>query len=312
MTTDNDILNNNGVVFNADAVEGIEEQMVNDVGPMFPLLQWHTGDQKMKKAGGLDYTGGFFIKADAIDDATMLAGGWEKTTWTHDNGAEDAGWHRRQAGLAIIATRRRWEVFQENSNRPLTFAWKNYEKAKTQGRPTGRLQVLCLVKGLESAGPVVLSLRGMSALSFEGRGGDTAAAVGKFQATVITAANLASQGKGQRKRWPLFAFWLPVGADREKDGTPIFTKVGQGNNTSQICLPVALGLPAKPADVNLNTFYVGNDLLEECKRIWGEAENNWTHAWDELQPEPETATAAQEATPQQPVAAEEDLATLGI
>lgn len=307
----NDILNNNGVVFNVDAVEGIAEQMVNDVGPMFPLLQWHTGDQKMKKAGGLDYTGGFFIKADAIDDETMTAGGWEKTTWTHDNGAEDTGWHRRQAGLAIIATRRRWEVFQEGGNRPLVFSWKDYEKAKAAGRPSGRMQALCLVKGLESAGPVVLSLRGMSALAFEGRGGDTAAAVGKFQATVITAANLASQGKGLHKRWPLFAFWLPVGADRETDGTPRFTKVGQGNNTTHICLPVAMGLPAKPDGVNLNAFYVGNDLLEECKRIWAEAENNWTHAWDELQPEQETAPTAQEPA-QQPVAAEEDLATLGI
>lgn len=37
-----DILNNNGVVFDADAVTGIDEKMINDVRPMFPLLQWHT------------------------------------------------------------------------------------------------------------------------------------------------------------------------------------------------------------------------------------------------------------------------------
>jgi hypothetical protein len=280
---------------------------------MFPLLQWHTGDQKMKKAGGIDYTGGFFIKADVIPDELMLAGGWEKTTWTHDNGAEDIGWHRRQVGLAIIATRRRWEVYQESGNRPLVFPWKNYDQAKAAGRPSGRLQVLCLVKGLEKAGPMVLSLRGTSSLAFEGRGGDTSSAVGKFQATVIQAANLASQSKGRRNRWPLFAFWLPIGADRETDGTPRFTKVGQGNNTSSICLPVALGLPDKPADVKLNAFYVGNELLEECKRIWADAETNWTHAWNELQPEQETAKVQEQLQPQsQPAVTEDELATLGI
>lgn len=311
MTTSNDLLNNNGVTFDAGAVDSIDPSMVNDAGPMFPLIQWHTGDNKMKKAGGIDYQGGFFVKADAIDDETMAAGGWEKTSWTHDNGTEQAGWWRRQAGLAIIAVRKRWEVFQDGGNRPLVFAWNKYDAAKAAGRPSGRLQVLCIVKGLEAVGPLVLTLRGMSAMAFEGRGGDTAAAVGKFQATVITAANLASQAKGQRgKRWPLFAFWLPVGADREADGSPKFTKVGTGNNTTSICVPVALGLPAKPADTNLNAYYVGAELLEECKRIWADAETNWTHAWDNLTPEQEQVAEAVQEQPAVPQGA--DLAALGI
>lgn len=253
MTSNNDIFNGNGAAFNPDALNDIDPAMVNDTGPMFPLVQWHTGDNKMKKAGGIDYMGGFFVKADAIDDDLMVAGGWEKTTWTHDNGTEQAGWWRRQAGLAVIAIRKRWEVFQDNGNRPLVFPWNKYDAAKAAGRPSGRLQALCIIKGIEQAGPVVLTLRGMSSVAFEGRGGDTAAAMGKFKATVIAAANLASQAKGTRgKRWPDFAFWLPVGANREADGTPKFDKVGQGNNTSSICVPIALGLPAKPAEVNLN------------------------------------------------------------
>lgn len=313
MTSNNDIFNGNGAAFDASALDSIDPSMASDGGPLFPIIQWHTGDNKMKKAGGIDYMGGFFIKADAIDDETMLAAGWEKTTWTHDNGTESAGWWRRQAGLAVIAIRKRWEVFQEGGRRPLVYPWKKYDAAKAVGRPSGRLQALCVVKGLEAAGPVVLTLRGMSAVAFEGRGGDASSAIGKFQATVITAANLASQAKGQRgKRWPLFAFWLPVGADREADGSPRFTKVGQGNNTSQIVVPVALGLPAKPADVNLNQFYVGNELLEECKRIWADAEANWTHAWDNLTPEVEQVAEAVQDEPAQPVTAGVDLGELGI
>ena len=313
MTT-NDIFNGNGAAFDADAINDIDPSMVNDTGPMFPLVQWHTGDNKMKKAGGIDYMGGFFVKADAIDDEAMVAGGWEKTTWTHDNGTEQAGWWRRQAGLAVIAIRKRWEVYQDNGRRPLVYPWNKYDAAKAAGRPSGRLQALCIVKGIEAAGPVVLTLRGMSSVAFEGRGGDTSAAIGKFQATVITAANLASQAKGQRgKRWPLFAFWLPVGADRDADGVPAFTKVGTGNNTSSICVPIALGLPAKPAEVDLNKFYVGAELLEECKRIWADAESNWTHAWDNLTPEVEQlAEAGGQEAPAQPVPAGVDLGELGI
>ena len=191
------------------------------------------------------------------------------------------------------------------------FPWNKYDAAKAAGKASGRLQALCIVKGLEAAGPVVLTLRGNSAMAFEGRGGDTSAAVGKFQATVITAANLASQAKGQRgKRWPLFAFWLPVGADREADGTPRFTKVGQGNNTSSICVPVALGIPAKPGEVKLNAHYVGGELLEECKRVWADAETNWTHGWDNLQPEQEQVAEAVQEQPAVPAGA--DLAALGI
>ncbi len=315
MTTD--LLNNNNVSFDAGAVDAIDASMVNDSGPMFPVIQWNTGDSKMKKLGtdSMDYTGGFFVKADAIDDAIMEAGGWVRTTWTHNDGTEEAGWFRRQMAVAVVAMRKRWEVYEAGSRRPQVFPWagKGYERAKAAGRPKGRTQVLCIVKGLEDAGPVVLTLGGMSAMSFEGNR-QSMGALTKFQQTVITAANDASAKAGKRgKRWPLFAFWLPVGADRDAKGEPSFTKVGQGNDTTNIVLPVALGLPNKPAEVNLNPFYVGNELLETCKSLWGDAELAWTHAWDNIvNEEPDTAEAQAAAEETPAMMSADALAALGV
>ena len=295
----NELLSSNEVQFDVNAVEGIDGSMVQDSGPMFPIMQWNSGDSKMKKLGtdSMDYAGGFFMKADAVDDAIMERGGWVKTTWTHNDGTEEAGWYRRQMAVAVISMRKRWEVYEAGSRRPQAFPWagKGYEQAKAAGRPKGRTQVLCIVKGIEEAGPVVLTLGGMAGLSFEGNRQSMGALV-RFQQSVITAANLASAAKGHRnKRWPLFAFWLPVGADRDAKGEPNFTKVGQGNDTTNIVLPVALGLPDKPAGVNLNQFYVGNELLEQCKEIFMDASTTWTNAWDNIQPDAEQATEEQAA-----------------
>lgn len=311
----NDLLNGNGQTFDPTAIGGIDDSMVMDGGPLFPILQWHSGDRKMRKVGGMDYQGGFFVKTDAIEDELMVAAGWEKAEWTHDGGKLENGWYRRQAALAIVAMRERWEVFAVGSSRPLVFPWNKYDEAKKQGSPRSRLQVLAIVRGLESAGPVVVTLRGMSALAFKGRNGDGASALAKFQQTVITAANQKSAAAGQRgKRWPLFAFWLPVGADRDQDGTPRFTTVGSGNSTSEIVVPIAIGLPAKADAVNLNTFYVGNDLLEVCKATWVDAESNWTHAWDNLAPEQEQAAAGGEVVAETATAqvSAVDLESMGV
>jgi hypothetical protein len=303
---------NNSNVFDPTAIEGIDPSMVTETGPMYPIVQWHTGDQKMKKAGGMDYLGGFFIKADAIDDALMQAAGWEKTAWTHADGKEEAGWWKRQIAIAIVTTRKRWEVYADGGGRPLVFPWKSYDKAKAAGKAGGRTQTLVIVRGLEDAGPVVLTMRGMTALAFEGNNRDNLGCIGKFQQTVITAANSATAAS--RKKWPLFAFWLPVGADRDEKGEPTFTKVGQGSNTRNIVVPIPLGLPSKPGDVgNLGAYYVGNDLLEVAKTIYVEASSSWVVAWDNLTPEQEQAAAEQAIEPTPEAApANVNLEALGV
>lgn len=302
--------------FDPTAVDGIDPNSVENSGVTYPTIQWHYGDVKLKKAGGMDYQGGWFIKAEAVDEEALLAAGWEKTSWSHANGAEDEGFYRREIAVSIIALRKRWEV--NSANQRLAFAWSDYETAKAQGKASGRTHVLVVVKGLEDVGPMILTLKGMSAMAFEGTRQD-AGALSAFTATVITAANKASdtaaKQNGQRsaKRWPYRAFWLPVGANRQADGQPLFTEVGKGKDVTRVVLPVALGLPAKAEQVQLNSFYVGNVLLATVNELWQMAEESWTHAWDSLTPTIQTVeTLNGHATEEDPTPTPDVMSALGL
>lgn len=279
--------------FDAMDVLGIDQASVEQSGPQYPTIQWHYGDQKMKKAGGMDYAGGFFIKGDAIDEETATAAGWQKTTWTHDAGSEEEGYYRREIAVSVIALRKRWEVVSDYQRK--YFSWDKYDDAKAAGKAAGRTQALCIVKGMESVGPMVLTFKGMSGVAFEGNR-QSLGALAKFAQTVITAANKASESAAKAKgvppaKWPYRAFWLPVGADRDGKGEPVFTEVGKDKATSRVVLPAALGLPAKWTDVDLGAFYVGKELLATVNDLWAEAETNWSHAWDVIVTEVTAAEA---------------------
>ena len=303
--------------FNAGDVDSVDQSTVEQSGPQYPVIQWHYGDAKAKKIGGMDYNGGWFIKDGQIDEATLTAAGWVKTTWTHDSGVEDDGFWRREIAVSVVAIRKRWEVTAVDGTKQL-FPWSKYESAKEQGRAVGRTHVLCIIKGLESIGPVVLTLKGSAAIGVEGNR-NSSGALTKFAQTVIARANTESAAVAKKAgkapgKWPYRAFWLPVGADREANGEPKFTELGKGKDTSRLVLPIALGLPAKAEQVELKRFYVGADLLATVNELLA-ANTEWASAWDsivsgatengatvvapEAQPEPVTATVvAPEAQPE--------------
>lgn len=277
-------------IFDPSAVDSINQDSVGQRGPQYPTIQWNYGSAKMAKAGGMDYMGGWFLPDDQADNAALEAAGWQAASWLHVGGSEVTGFWRREIAVALVAARKRWEVYGEyGSGGAQAFDWRSYEAAKAAGRPTSRLHALCLVKGLEDLGPFVLTLKGMAAMNFEGTRSANGALT-LFGATVLRAANTASDaaarkaGRSGGKRWPYRAFWLPVGADRDADGKPRFTEVGRGRDTSHVVLPVALGIPDRPDAINLAKFYVGNELLGVVNELWQEAEQNWTHAWDSLTP----------------------------
>jgi hypothetical protein len=91
------------------------------------------------------------------------------------------------------------------------------------------------------------------------------------------------QGKATGKRWAYRAFWLPVGAARNEKGDPIYKEVGKAPNTTNVVLPVALGLPDKAANVDLKRFYVGNDLLAFVNALF-EQSSEWRTAWENIKP----------------------------
>jgi hypothetical protein len=309
--------------FDADDVNSIDQDSVAPSGPTFPSIQWHYGDPKMKKAGDMDYLGGFFVKSDQVDGAAMEGNGWKKLTWTHGVATEEEGWWKREIEISVIGQRHRWEVANDDGPRRV-FAWNKYKEACAKaeadnvGLPSSRLHVLVLVKGLEKLGPFVLTMKGSAALAFEGNR-STPGALPKFAQTVIRAANAKSKASTQaanekgeaeakakgvpytprkEKMWAYRAFWLPIGAKRDKDGAPVYIEVGK-KDKKHICPPEALGLPEKVEDVNLNKFYVGGDMLNHLNQLY--ADNaEWITAWDNLIPgstDNSTTVAAAEDAP---------------
>lgn len=282
--------------FNPDAVNTIDQNTVENDGPQYPIIQWVYGDPKQKKAGGMDYQGGFFIAEDsAPEDLTQY--GWERESWMHGDGSETDGFYCRLLNVSVVQMRKRWEVY--SGGRRYTFAWNDYDKASEVGRPAGRTHVLCIVQGMEELGPFIITLKGMAAMHFEGTR-NTRGILRQFSGTVIAAANAMSK-KG---RWPYRAFWLGVQAAQDGKGNPTFTEVGRGNDTSNVVLPVAVNLPDKAKDVDLNDFYVGDDVLAQVNDLWTE-NVEWAKAWDTIEPgttegesQPDDEEVEDEVTPE--------------
>jgi hypothetical protein len=287
-----DLLNTSGTEyeFDAGAVDSIDQSSVEGGGPSYPVIQWVYGDLKAKKFGGMDYLGGFFVKAEKVDGATLEAAGWTKTSRTFENGTEEEGYWKREAALSIIAERKRWEINPQNGDRQ-TFAWSGFDKAKEANggkNPSSRTHYLVLVKGLENVGPFVLTMKGAAGAAFESYR-DANSVISRFANTVIAAANAASDaaakkaGKPSGKRWAFRAFWLPVGANRNDKAEPVYKEVGKAPNTTNVVLPIALGLPDKAANVDLKRFYVGNDLLQFVNALFDQS-SEWRTAWENIKP----------------------------
>lgn len=312
MTTE--LLNNdNDFEFNPDAVDSIDQSTVEGGGPSYPIIQWVYGDPKAKKFGGADYLGGFAIKAAQLDADAMLAAGWTKTERTYESGASEEVFWKREAALSIVAERRRWEVTPDDGNR-MVFPWDKYDAAKAaaNGKSAhGRTQYLVLVKGLEAAGPFVFTTKGAASQAFADYR-NNAAVLTRFINTVIRAANIASDaaakkaGKDTGKRWPFRAFWLPMGADRDAKGEPVYTEVGR-TAKSKVVLPIALGLPDKPEGVDLKRFYVGNTLLTVVNDLH-DAAVEWRTAWDNIKPGAVEGNGAEAQAEAQAAADKEDVA----
>jgi len=134
----------------------------------------------------------------------------------------------------------------------------------------GKLQVLALVKGFDTSGPVMLTFSGEGSRRFL----DILQA---FRQSVIAQAGALRkrQDKGF-KGFPLYAFWLPVKAGER-------VEVGKPVAASFITPPVAAwdgeGLKdtAKRADI-LRGLFVGKALLEHCEALYDEAAA-WAQAW---------------------------------
>lgn len=293
--------------FDPMVVDDVDQGTVEKTEVQFPIVQWHRGDPKMRKAGGMDYQGGWFVP-EAMAPTDLTAYGFERTTWMHNDQDETEGFYARELAIAVIRERRRWEVY--DGARRLNFAWKDFEKAQVAGRPSGRAHILALIKGLEQYGPFVLTLRGMAGVYFSGSR-HVKGVLPQFDAVVVKAANDAVRKAGKSGVMPRRAFWLSVGAARdEKTLAPLFVDVGQGADKSQMVIPVALGLPEKAEQVDLSQFFVGRTLLAQASALYNDVAT-WAAAWDSIAPgstEGEQAEAGTESNGKPATAVTEDIA----
>ena len=256
-------------MFNANAISTIDQSTVENEGARYPIISFINGSPKMKKGGGVSYEGGWFVAADNAP-ADMTEYGWTKDSIMTQSGAEIEGFWGRQIEISVINQRRRWMVDGQG------FPWNAYEEAKAAGNPRGHQQFLVLVKGAEALGPFAITLKGHVGMSFQGaRQYAQTGALSVFSKTVIAAAN----AKTKPAKWPFRAFWLPVGAQKDAKGQPVFTEVGVAPNASTVILPVPVGLPEKAAQVDLNKFYIGDDLLTVVNQLHTESAD-WVAQWE--------------------------------
>ena len=279
--------------FNVDDVDNVDQSTVETNEIQFPIIQWCYGDPKLKQIGRQPgYTGGWFI-AETMAPADLSIAGWNKAVLTHDDGSTTDGYYVERMTISVIRDRQRWEVNDEKNRRSLNYAWKDYEKAKAVGSPRGRSHVLVLIKGLEELGPFCLTLRGTAGLHFNGSQ-KVKGVLTEFDGTVLRAANEMIKKAGKKNLMPRRAFWLTVGIETDAKSNPIFTKVGEGDKSKQVCLPVAIGLPEKHDLVDLNAYYVGRALLDETERVYKEADP-WAKAWDDIVAGSSSATPNEQA-----------------
>lgn len=271
-----------------DAVEEIDQDTVDTQGPEYPYIQWVNGKRELKSAGGVVYTGGWFMPASQVEAGTLP--GWDAGELVHRSGGSTDGFFRRDLTVAIIRNRHCWVVNVGDDYQ--LFPWQQYDEAKRAGKPTGKLQSLVLVKDLEGLGAIILTMKGSISRAFApSRRGDSVMNV--FHRCVIAEANklvIRKNGKAPGK-FPYRAFWLTVGPERVADGTPTYTTVGSGASSSPVTLPTALDLAEHMDKAALGALFVGRETLEWVNELYRDAEA-WATAWDTLeQREPVVAMA---------------------
>lgn len=238
--------------FDPNAANEIDQSAVKTSGPQFPLIQFRKGNQNMRKAGGMEYEGGFFIpddKGGAELGEALEAAGWVRDSFISESekskGDEVSGWWNKQITISVVLSRGKWiETVKNNGDKG------GYSKD----------QYLVFVKGLEDKGLFLLTLSGHTAMSFKGvKNYYRTGVLSTLDRTLIAAANAMTKGA----KWARFAFWVTVGAAEDAKHQPVFTTVGSGKDSSSIVVPVPVGMPKEAKEVDqavLGKFYVGREF----------------------------------------------------
>ena len=221
--------------------------------PVYPVAQWHNGQQAMKALGGVQFTGGVVLPKKYLPDGFALAG-WKEERITFRSGKEESALTAREVGFAPIRTRFRW--FARQGNETAYFPRNAFVMGANM---RGHLQMLVAVKG--AAEPIVITFKGKASQAYE-------TSLKDFSAKVVQAANRhAPKGKAL----PRYAFWMTISPAPH-------SKAGSAGQEAVVTLPT-LALPAEITREYLQASYVGRENLVRFQE-WHQEAEPWVEAWE--------------------------------
>jgi len=235
----------------------VDPKAAEQAAPVYPVAQWHNGQQAMKALGGVQFTGGVVMPKRYLPDGFALPG-WAEERITFRSGKEETALTSSEVVLAPIRTRFRW--FARQGNETAYFPRNAYVMGANM---RGHLQVLVAVKG--AAEPIVITFKGKASQAFE-------TALKDFSAKVVQAANRQAP-KG--KALPRYAFWMTIVPGPH-------AKAGSAGQEAVVTLPT-LGLPAGITREHLHASYVGRDNLIRFQE-WHQEAGPWVEAWEKTVP----------------------------
>lgn len=281
MSTDKSV-NTQSSSFEDDDFLGAEIEVHDQsFGPQYATCTWMNGSPKNKKVGGIAYTGGFFIGADAgVSVDELKAAGFEATSVLTSTGDEIHGFSKSSLKFAPIRTRRCWQVQAQGNSFPQRYANDEYDAATEVGKPRGVTHLLVAIEGISE--PVLLSFRGMNSKEVMGQGKDRGI-IPLFSQRVIGAAKKAAKATNRPLDYPLCAFTLEISYDRvdPKKDDPKFTEVGS-EKKNMITKPVWVDAPSAEVQLSnsdLKSRFVGNANLAKYQD-WHRSADEWVAAWE--------------------------------
>ena len=103
-----------------NAAQDVDQSTVDLEGPQYPFAQWVHGKKALKPAGGVIYTGGWFLNDSQGIEADDLPD-WTAGELEHQQGDATAGFFIRDLTVAVIRSRRCWRVRDGDQTR--LYAW---------------------------------------------------------------------------------------------------------------------------------------------------------------------------------------------
>lgn len=221
--------------------------------PVYPVAQWHNGQQALKALGGVQLAGGIVLPKKYVSEGSRLPG-WTEERMTFRSGKEETALTAQKLIMSPIRTRFRW--FARQGTDTVYYPRSAYVMG---AHLRGHLQVLAAVKGANA--PIVVTFKGKASQIFE-------ALLKDFSGKVVQTANRTAP-KG--KSLPRFAFWMSVSPGPH-------TKAGSPGRESFIT-PPTLDLPAEISRDYLRSMFIGRDNLIRFQEWYREAEP-WIAAWE--------------------------------